>query len=74
MKYIPLLILIAFIVMLISTLLLQGVIGNILAIIALISIFSAFLFFMFSATGIALGFICIALYNIFKSTKVNALT
>ena len=70
MKYIPLSIFIAFIVMLISTLLLQGVIGKILVIIGMIYLFSVFLMFIISAAGIAFGFIGIALYNIFKRTKL----
>ena len=74
MKYIPFTILIAFIVMLLSNLLLKGLLAKIISIIIGLYVFTIFTFFVISAVSIAMGFLGIALYNIFKSTKVNALT
>jgi len=75
MKYIPISVFLAFIIIQLSAILLKGLLlAKIIEAICGLYIFSVFTFFCFGACGIALGFLTIALYNIFKKPRVNALT
>ena len=74
MKYVPLSILSALLIIQLTNLLLKGILlAKIITAICGLYIFSMFAFFCFSACGIALGFLGMAIYNIFKLPRVNAL-